>query len=158
MPFIRLETLIRAAPAVCFDWARNAQFHCQSARETRERIVAGRAVGLWELGDEITFEGVHFGVRQQFTARITALEAPHFFRDEMTRGAFAMMRHTHIFEPLPGGKTRMVDIVEWTSPLGVVGRVADAVAVEAHLREFLRARGWRLKARAEIAHQLLRIE
>ena len=151
MPFIRLSTLICAAPRVCFDLARDAQFHCQSARETRERIVAGRAVGLWELGDEITFEGVHFGVRQRFGARVSEMNAPHSFRDQMTSGAFAGLRHTHLFEPLPKSCTRMVDLVEWRSPLGIVGNLADRVAVEAHLRAFLRVRAWRLKARAERA-------
>ena len=149
MPFIRLETLICAAPALCFDGARDAQLHPQSARQTRERIVAGRAVGLWELGDEITFEGVHFGVRQKFSARIVEMESPRYFRDEMLRGAFAMMKHSHTFEPLPGGKTRMIDVVEWRSPLGIAGRVADGIMVEAHLRKFLRERAWFLKSWAE---------
>ena len=101
MPQIVLATLIRAAPAVCFDGARDAQLHMESARQTGERIVAGRDSGLWELGDEITFEGVHLGVRQRFSARIVDFERPHFFRDEMTRGAFASLSHTHIFQALP---------------------------------------------------------
>ena len=79
MPQIVLATLIRAAPAVCFDLARDAQLHLESARPTGERIVAGRDVGLWELGDEITFEGVHLGVRQRFSARVVEFERPDYF-------------------------------------------------------------------------------
>ena len=149
MPFITLSTLIRAAPAACFDWARDAQLHVESARQTGERIVAGRATGLWELGDEITFEGQHLGVRQRFTARVAALERPHFFADEMTRGAFASMKHTHIFEPLPSDKTRMIDIVEWRAPFGFAGAILTDKLIAAHLTKFLRQRAWHIKMRAE---------
>ena len=149
MPKIVLKTLIRAAPAVCFDWARDAQLHLESARQTGERIVGGRAEGLWELGDEITFEGVHLGVRQQLSARIVAFERPRCFRDEMTRGAFASLSHTHIFQALPNNRTRMIDVLEWRAPLGELGALFSDALVEAHLKRFLRARAWHLKARAQ---------
>ncbi len=149
MPFITLATLINAPPAVCFDAARDAQLHLESARETGECIVAGRDVGLWELGDEIIFEGKHLGVRQRFSARVVAFERPHYFRDEMTRGAFASLSHTHIFEPLPNDKTRMVDVVEWRAPLGKLGAIFSDKIVEMHLRRFLRERAWHLKRHCE---------
>ena len=149
MPFITLSTLIRAAPAVCFDWARDAGLHVESARQTGERIVAGRATGLWQLGDEITFEGRHLGVRQRFTARVVALQRPHFFTDEMTRGAFAFMKHTHIFQALPGDKTRMIDEIEWRAPLGLPGALVSDKIIAAHLSQFLRERAWHIKTRAQ---------
>ena len=161
MPQIILATLIRAAPAVCFDLARDAQLHVESARTTDERIVAGRAVGLWELGDEITFEGIHLGVRQRFSARIIEFERPNYFRDEMTRGAFASLSHTHIFQSLPAvaahaatagecnARTRMIDIVQWRAPLGKLGAFVSDHLLEAHLSRFLRVRAWHLKERAE---------
>ena len=149
MPFITLATLIRAAPEVCFDWARDAQLHVESASQTSERIVAGRATGLWQLNDEITFEGRHLGVRQRFSARVIAMQRPHFFVDEMTRGAFASMKHTHVFQALPGQKTRMTDVIEWRAPLGWAGALFTDKLLEAHLSNFLRQRAWHLKMRAE---------
>ena len=149
MPFIALATLIRAAPGVVFDLARDAQLHAESARETGERIVAGRAYGLWKLGDEITFEGVHLGVRQRLSARIVEFERPFRFRDQMTRGAFAALSHTHVFQPLPGNCTRMIDLIEWRAPFGFMGAFASDKLVETHLKRFLRRRAWHLKARAE---------
>lgn len=149
MPKICLHTDISAPLQRCFDLARDAQFHLETARETGERIVAGRRQGRFELGDEVTFEGRHLGVRQRLSARITQMDAPHRFTDEMTRGVFAALRHTHAFESLPDGCTRMTDILEWRSPLGVLGVLADKIAVAAHLRRFLRRRAQRLKARAE---------
>ena len=149
MPFITLATLIAAPPAVCFDLARDAQLHVESAQRTGERIVAGRDKGLWELGDEITFEGAHLGVRQRFSARVVAFERPYYFRDEMTRGAFASLSHGHVFEPLPNKKTRMIDSVEWRAPLGLVGAIFTDAIIEAHLTRFLRQRAWHLKEHAE---------
>ena len=149
MPTLVLNTLIRAAPAVCFDAARDAELHLESARATGERIVAGRARGLWELGDEITFEGVHLGVRQRLSARVVELERPHFFRDQMTRGAFAALSHTHIFQALPQARTRMIDFLQWRAPLGLLGALASDTLVEAHLKRFLRQRAWHIKTHVE---------
>ncbi|HEX9997703.1 MAG TPA: SRPBCC family protein [Abditibacterium sp.] len=149
MPEIILETEINAPIATCFDLARDAGFHLESARETGETILAGKSSGLFELGDEVTFEGQHLGVRQKLSAKITQMDAPHSFTDKMTRGVFTSLCHIHEFETLQNGQTRMIDRVEWRSPLGILGKLADKIAVEAHLRRFLLKRCARIKARAE---------
>ena len=151
MPQIIIETRIRAPLEACFDAARDIGLHLQTSAATRERAVAGRTSGLIELGESVTFEGVHFGVRQQFTARVTRFERPHFFTDHMTRGAFAAMRHTHQFEALPTGEILMRDVVQWRAPLGIVGRLADALFLRRHLRRFVGARGAALKRHLEAA-------
>ena len=149
MPKIIIETRIRAPLEACFDAARDIGLHVQTSAATRERAIAGRTLGLIELGEFVTFEGVHFGVRQQFTARVTRFHRPRFFTDQMTRGAFAAMRHTHQFESLPDGKTLMRDVVEWRAPLGIVGRLANALFLRRHLRHFVEARGAALKRHLE---------
>lgn len=150
MSQITLSIEINAPLQVVFDLARDAAFHVETARRSGERIVAGRKNGLFELGDCVTFEGRHLGVRQRLSARIVEMDAPHFFADGMTRGVFASLRHEHRFETLPNGQTRMTDIVTWRSPLGVLGVVADAWAVKRHLREFLASRGAQIKLKAEL--------
>jgi ligand-binding SRPBCC domain-containing protein len=45
------------------------------------------------------------------TSRITELDAPRRFVDEMVRGPFAFFRHEHLFEEA-GRLTRMTDVVE----------------------------------------------
>ncbi len=111
--------------------------------------MAGRDAGKFELGDSVVFQGRHLGVRQRLGAKIVAMDAPHGFTDEMTSGVFISLRHEHRFETLPGGQTRMTDVLTWRSPLGVLGVVADKVVVKRHLRGFLRSRGAQIKARAE---------
>lgn len=128
--------------------ARDVGLHCQTAARTRERAVGGRTHGLLELGDDVTFEGVHFGIRQKLSARIVAFDRPNCFADEMTRGAFQSLRHVHEFFPTPGG-TRMRDTLEWTAPLGFLGILADILFLKSHMRRFLLDRNSRLKALAE---------
>jgi ligand-binding SRPBCC domain-containing protein len=149
MPTLTIETLIAAPQQLCFDLARDAAFHVESARETGERIVAGKAEGYFELGDEVVFEGRHLGVKQRLGARIVAMDAPHRFVDEMTKGVFRSLRHSHQFDALSENQTLMTDVIEWRSPLGLLGVIADKIAVEAHLRQFLKIRCQRLKERAE---------
>jgi ligand-binding SRPBCC domain-containing protein len=144
VPKLIVETFIAAPREVVFDAARDIGLHCQTASHTRERAVAGVTSGLIGLGESVTFEGVHFGVRQRLTARITEFDASHRFVDEMTKGAFQSLRHVHEFETAPGG-TLMRDTIEWTAPFGPIGRIADALFLKHHLRNFLRRRNADLK-------------
>ncbi|HEV7919976.1 MAG TPA: SRPBCC family protein [Thermoanaerobaculia bacterium] len=149
MPRIVIETWIAAPPERVFDLARDVGAHAVSSSFTRERIVPpGRTSGLLEAGDLITFEGVHFGMRQRITARILEMERPRVFVDELVRSAFRRLRHVHQFEPSNGG-TLMRDTLEWTSPLGILGRIADRVAIVRHMRWFVTTKQQALKEIAE---------
>ncbi len=148
MPIIQLETLIQAPPAVCFDLSRDVEAHLASVAGSDERAVAGVTTGRMELGDWVTWEATHFGVRQRLTAVITAYHRPYAFVDEMHEGIFARFRHTHRFEAIAGG-TRMRDHFDYTAPLGLLGVLADVFFLEAYMRETLAARCRHLKAMAE---------
>ena len=151
---IVIETLIAAPPEVCFDAARDVSAHAESAAFSGERIVApGRLEGLLELGDTVTFEGKHFGLRQRFTAKIAEVERPRYFVDEMVSGAFKSMRHAHEFQPRDGG-TLMRDLLEWQAPLGILGRIADRLFLERHMQWFVRTKQLRLKAIIERRYAL----
>ena len=145
MTRIELETLIQAPIEAAFDGARDIGLHVRLAGRTRERAVAGRVKGLIGPGEWVTFSGVHFGFRLQLTARISEFEAPHRFADEQTRGPFAFLKHTHVFESRGTGQTLMRDVVEFEAPFGIFGRVAEPV-VAWHLSRFLRERAQGLRA------------
>ena len=59
MPNIHLETFIRAPIERAFDLMRDVDAHLQSAPASNERVVAGRTSGLFEAGDEVTWEAKH---------------------------------------------------------------------------------------------------
>ena len=148
MAILRAETWIKTTPQTCFDLARDIDLHCRCAAHSHERAVAGVTHGLIGLGETVTFEAVHFGVRQRLTSRVIEFAAPDFFVDEMICGAFAEMRHTHKFQAQDNG-TLMIDVLEWRSPLGILGRIADKFFVGPHLRDFLKRRNRALKRCAE---------
>lgn len=121
-----------------------------SSAFTGERAVEpGRTSGLLDLGDLLTFEGRHLGVRQRITVRITEMDPPRRFVDEGVRGALRELRHVHEFVA-EGGVTVMRDTITWRSPLGILGRAADALFVTRHMRWFVTEKQRRLKALAEL--------
>jgi ligand-binding SRPBCC domain-containing protein len=148
MPRIRLETFIKAPPELCFDLSRSVDVHTESTSGSRERAVAGVTSGMMEPGDTVTWEAVHFGVRQRLASKLTAFDRPRMFVDEMLRGAFKRWQHTHLFEPVDGG-TLMIDEVDYASPLGVLGRAADALLLKSYMTRLLAARNDYIKKLAE---------
>jgi hypothetical protein len=111
---ITIMTWIDAPQELCFDLALDVAAHAESAAFSGERLVApGRLQGRLEVGDLVCFEGRHLGFRQTFCARITSMDRPHVFVDEMTRGVFAWLRHVHEFKRERRG-TLMIDRL--TSP------------------------------------------
>jgi ligand-binding SRPBCC domain-containing protein len=149
MPLLRIETRIQATQTVCFDLARSVSAHVAPMSKSGERVVAGKMTGLLGLGDEVTWEARHFGVKQRLTARITRMEAPTLFVDEMVSGAFAEFQHSHEFEDLGAGTTLMRDIFSFRSPLGPLGRLADALFLTRYMRRLLQVRASHLKSEAE---------
>ena len=148
MPTIRIATSIDAPAERCFDLARDVGAHLRSTAGTGERAVGGVTIGLLELGDEVTWEARHLGIRQRLTARISRFERPVLFEDVMVRGAFASLRHVHEFLPRDGGTT-MIDTFTFTSPLGPVGAIVDRLFLAGYMRRLLVSRANELKRMAE---------
>ena len=150
MSVIHLETRIAAPRERVFDLARSIDAHQQSTKDTNERVVAGVMSGLIGLGQEVTWEARHFGVTQQLSVRITQYDRPGHFQDVMLKGAFHHMRHDHSFIE-HNGLTVMKDRFEFSSPLGFLGRITDALFLERYTRRLLEKRNAVLKHVAESA-------
>jgi ligand-binding SRPBCC domain-containing protein len=142
----QFETVIEIQAPLerCFDAARDVDLHVRTAEGTGERIVDGRTSGLLELGDSVTFEARHFGLRFHLESKIVEFSHPLRFVDEMQKGPFKRLRHEHLFEQVESG-TRMTDRFDFASPLGPLGALADALFVKAHLKRFVELRNRRLK-------------
>src|SRR6185436_13838609 len=139
MPILTLTTDIRAPIERVFDLSRSIDLHQTSMTGRGETAVAGVTTGLIDLGETVTWRARHFGIWQHLTSQITAFDRPRHFRDEMVSGAFARFVHDHHFaEAEPG--TRMTDTFDYTSPLGLLGRVADALFLERYMRALLAER------------------
>lgn len=148
MPVLELTTLVAAPVERVFDLSRSIDLHTASTAATGERAVAGVTSGLIGPGEEVTWRARHFGVWQSLTSRIVIFDRPRHFRDSMVRGAFRRFDHDHRFEACAEG-TRMRDVFDYTSPLGVLGRLADALVLERYMRALLEERNRVIKEVAE---------
>jgi ligand-binding SRPBCC domain-containing protein len=148
MAVIQLSTVIRAPQERVFDLARSIDAHQDSTEGTEERAVAGVTKGLIGMGGEVTWEARHFGVRQRFSVRVTAFDRPNHFQDVMISGAFKSMVHDHKFAEHPEG-TLMSDRFEFSSPLGILGKIVDSIFLTSYMRRFILRRNALLKHLAE---------
>jgi len=161
---IRVELWIAAPIERCFDAARDLDLHTKSMAHTNERAVAGRTSGLIELGEEVTWRARHLGVTQHFTSKITAFDRPRHFRDEMQRGAFRSFVHDHWFEvedrqsclsgqagvPVLHHGTKMIDALEFSAPLGLLGRIAEKLFLRRYMTRLLTDRARVIREFAEL--------
>ena len=113
-----------------------------------EKIISSPPCGLLELGDEVTFEATHFGIRQRLTSKIVQYERPFIFIDQMQSGAFKSLRHEHRFK-IEGEFTCMTDVLELEAPFPVLGWIAERLFLAAYMRKLLKERGEQLGAMAE---------
>ncbi len=148
MATIYLTTFIDAQVQTCFDLARNIDAHQLSTSRTKEKAIAGRTSGLCEEGDVITWQAVHFGIKQNLTVKITKLEPFLYFEDEMIKGAFSSMKHKHSFEVHQRG-TKMIDEFTFKAPLGIFGLIAEKLFLTKYMTNFLKDRNRILKSLAE---------
>ena len=101
-----------------------------------------------KLGDTVTWEAVHFGIKQRLTSKITAYERPYRFTDEMIQGAFQEIIHIHEFITQPSG-TLMIDLFTFRAPLGIFGRLAETLFLTRYMKGLLLTRNRYLKQVAE---------
>lgn len=148
MPVIYLETLIDAPVEKCFDLARSIDLHMESTKHTGETAIAGKTSGLIELNETVTWRAKHLGIWQTLASKITEMERPQYFVDEMVQGAFNAFRHEHRFEPV-GNRTKMIDIFDYESPLGLLGKLADWLFLKRYMKRLLVKRNDVIRRHAE---------
>jgi ligand-binding SRPBCC domain-containing protein len=150
---VRLEeiTTIRAALDRCFDLARSVEVHLAGNVHFGEQAVAtgGVTTGLIGLGQRVTWRAKHFGVWQNLTSEITAMEPPIYFQDTMVQGAFRFMRHDHYFRRLPAGETEMRDVFCFAAPFPLLGPMAETVLLRRYMQQLLHERNVAIKQIAE---------
>ncbi len=136
MPLILLTTKIACPIEVAFDLSRSIDLHEKSTEQTNEKAIAGRTSGLINLGESVTWEATHFGIRQRLSTEITQFERPYHFRDSMVKGAFQRFDHDHNFSE-ENGLTVMIDRFDYESPLGLLGTIADSLFLKRYMTSLL---------------------
>jgi ligand-binding SRPBCC domain-containing protein len=86
-----------------------------------------------ELGSRVTVQARRWGLGQRVTSAVTAFEAGVSFVQEQVAGPFRRWAHTHHFEALPDGGTRVSEVIDFEPPGGLLGLQLTAAAVEREL-------------------------
>lgn len=151
MTKIYLTTIINADIKTVFDAARNINLHMDSAEKTNEKAIAGTTSGLINLGETVTWRGKHFGIYITHKSKITSLEYPVCFVDEMIKGNFKKFKHQHIFKQMQTG-TKMIDILEYKTPYFIFGSVFNHLILKKYLTKFLITRNNFIKTKTELLY------
>lgn len=146
MPRFEITTVLPCPPERAFGACLDVEAHTRSMASFSERAVGGTTQGRLALGETVTFQARHFGVTWRLTARITAWDPPLFFVDEQEAGPFKHWRHAHHFAPHDDGGTLMTDVIDFASPLGVLGRFTDAAVLRWYMPKLITSRNAYLAA------------
>ncbi|HTF64831.1 MAG TPA: SRPBCC family protein [Edaphobacter sp.] len=150
---IRLEetTIIEAPIERCFDLSRSVEVHLLENVHSGEQALAvgGVTAGLVGLSEEVTWRAKHFGVWQNLTSEITAMEPPCYFQVTMVHGIFRFMQADHLFKSLESGGTEMKDVFSIAAPLPLLGPIAEALFLRRYMLALVRERNTVIKRVAE---------
>lgn len=148
MPTIVIFTKIKATQKLVFDLSRSIDLHKISTEKTNERAIAGKTKGLIELNETVTWRAKHLGIYQNFTSKVIGCETPGYFADSMLSGAFKSFKHEHYFS-YEENTTTLVDVLQYVSPLGILGKLADVLFLKKYMTNFLILRNDTIKEFAE---------
>lgn len=148
MTTIHLITKIKAPIGTVFDLSLDIDIHKLSIGKSNEKAVAGVTSGKINLNETVTFKGRHFGIYLNHQSKITEMENPNYFVDEMIKGHFKFFRHEHSFVS-QNGKTVMIDLLQYETPFGIFGKLFDRLVLKNYMTNLLQTRNEFLKNLAE---------
>jgi ligand-binding SRPBCC domain-containing protein len=148
MPTIHLTTFIEAPLQRVFDLSRSINLHKKSMEHTREEAIGGTTSGLINLDETVTWKARHLGKTRMLKVKVSSMNAPHSFTDEMLEGDFKSMKHEHHFKKVDNG-TIVIDLFHFETPYGPIGKVFTQLYLSGYLRRLLEQRNRIIKDYAE---------
>ncbi len=115
---------------------------------TAEQAVAGTITGLINRDETVTWKAKHLGKIRILKVKITGMQPPESFTDEMVSGDFREMKHEHHFKPIKNGML-LIDLFSFESPYGMLGRLVNTIFLQRYLRKLLERRNTFIKEYAE---------
>jgi ligand-binding SRPBCC domain-containing protein len=100
----------------------------------RFRVLTARPLTM-AAGTLLEYKLSLFGVGFCWKTIIERWEPEESFVDLQLEGPYRLWRHTHSFESIGQSRTLMRDRVEYLIPLGILGRISNALFVSRTLKE-----------------------
>jgi ligand-binding SRPBCC domain-containing protein len=148
MPKIHITTFVAAPVERVFNLGRSINLHTISTAGTNEKAIAGVTTGLINLNETVTWQAKHLFKQRIFVSKISAMNSPDDFTDEMVTGDFKSFKHHHHFKQIQSG-TIMIDVLFFESPYGIIGRWFNKLFLTKYLERFLIKRNTIIKEYAE---------
>jgi ligand-binding SRPBCC domain-containing protein len=149
MPLFERSCLVQAPIEEVFAFHLDTRNAARIAPRTMPVVAVRGSFPLTE-GDvvEIDVRLWPSPLRQTWRIEAERIVEPTLVVDRMLVGPFASWVHQHRFDDLGDGTTRVTDHIDYHLPLGVLGRLADAIVVR-------RVLGWMFRSRQARTQQLL---
>ena len=148
MPVIHITTFIAAPVERVFDLSRSIDLHKKSMSHKNEQAVAGTTMGLIGLNESVTWTARHLMKTRVMRVRVTALDRPLSFIDEMLQGDLKSLKHEHHFKQIENG-TLMIDIFSFETPYGGLGKLVNSLYLHRYFHKLLEERNAAIKDYAE---------
>ena len=148
MPTIHLTTFVAAPPERVFDLARSIDLHRKSMVHTAEEAIAGTTSGLIGLDETVTWKAKHLMKTRVLKSKVTAMERPLSFTDEMVSGDFKQLKHEHHFKRIENG-TLLIDLFHFETPFGGLGKLINQFYLTRYMKNLLETRNKLIKEYAE---------
>jgi ligand-binding SRPBCC domain-containing protein len=100
----------------------------------RFRILTPAPI-VMHAGTLLAYQLSLFGIRFRWKTLIEQWSPEESFVDVQIEGPYSLWRHTHAFEEIGKDRTLVRDHVEYQVPLGVIGRLANALFVARTLKK-----------------------
>lgn len=109
------------------------------------QVLSSTAKALSE-GTEIRYRLRLHGIPIYWRTEIRQWDQPNRFVDVQRSGPYRLWHHTHVFEA-HGNRTRMIDVVRYRLPFGILGRIVHSLKVKGDVRQIF---DYRCKRIAEL--------
>ena len=111
-----------------------------------------------EDGTRLTFKFPMGPIKMKWVAEHSGYKPPHAFEDTMIKGPFKTWHHVHSFVETEDGACRVDDHVEYTLPMGILGRIFGGGNVRKRLQRMFKAREIRLSKDTKRYHNFAHIK
>jgi len=148
MPKIHLTSFIAAPIERVFDLSRSINLHQISTASTNEKAIDGVMTGLINKNETVTWQAKHLFKTRLFTSKITEMQSPDFFIDEMIKGDFKNFKHESPIKRAGNGII-MIDQLNIGMSNGTFGKIVNSIFLRSYLERFLIKRNEVIKEYAE---------
>lgn len=118
-------------------------------RGTGEVAVEGKTSGPIEPGEFVEWEATHLFVKQRLSSKITEMQKPHYFVDEMIKGAFKSFKHRHEVRGMNEDTVLLIDDFQYQVPFGFLGHITYLLFLKSYMEKMFVARSNAAKAALE---------